>query len=182
MLGLMTAESLQKELKIGKESIANWVNEIKNKTQPALVPDVEIHRTPGGDIICFSIPEYPVKPVACRGKYFKRVGNSNHQMTLNEIANLHLQTINLSWDFYADPRHGIDDLSLDKVNRFIEQVSTIRSGVIEDDPLTVLRKYELVREDHITFGCFLLFCDEPSLITTIMIGSSSSILEPCLMA
>ena len=159
---------------ITKESVVNWVNEIKTKTQLVLVPDVEICEINGQPIVWLSISEYPVKPVACRGRYYKRVGNSNHQMTLNEIANLHLQTINMSWDFYADVRHSIDDISLDKVNRFIKQVNLIRSSEINDDPLTVLRKYELLRDGNITFGCFILFCNQESLISTIEAGRFDS--------
>jgi len=157
-----------------KETIPNWINEIKNKTQPALVPEIEI--TPEGDnqIACLAIPEYPVKPVSYRGKYFKRVGNSNHQMTLSEIANLHLQTVNLSWDFTADPNHGVDDISIDKVNGFIETVNRLREYPVTDDPLTVLHKYELLRNEQITIGCFLLFCKEESLITTIDAGRFDS--------
>ena len=92
---------------LGKETVASWVNEIKSKTQPSLIPDVELTNVGDMVVVCLSVPEYPVKPVSCRGKYFKRVGNSNHQLSLNEIADLHLQTINLSWDFTTDPHHGI---------------------------------------------------------------------------
>lgn len=31
-----------KGIELGKETIQNWVNEIKNKTAPLLIPDVEI--------------------------------------------------------------------------------------------------------------------------------------------
>ncbi len=46
--------------------------------------------------------------------------------------------------------------------------------VISDDPLTVLRKYELLRGERITFGCFLLFCRAPSIISTIEAGRFDS--------
>jgi len=158
----------------GKESVVNWINEIKTKTQPALVPEVDVAEIDGKPVVVLSTSEYPVKPISVRGRYYKRVGSSNHQMSLNEIANLHLQTINLSWDFYADSTHGIDDLSLEKIYHFIEQANALRDTVISDDPLTVLRKYELLRDERITFGCFLLFCREPSLISTIEAGRFDS--------
>jgi len=40
-------------------------------------------------------------------------------MDLNEIANEHLKTMNLSWDFAPDSVHDIGDISLEKVNHFI---------------------------------------------------------------
>jgi len=43
-----------------------------------------------------------------------------------------------------------------------------------DAPLTVLRKFELLRESSITFGCFLLFCKAPSIMATIDAGRFDS--------
>ncbi|HQL69802.1 MAG TPA: putative DNA binding domain-containing protein, partial [Bacteroidales bacterium] len=83
---------------INAESVQQWVNEIKNKTSPVLIPDVETISLNNKTIVIFSIQEYPVKPVAIRGKYFKRVANSNHLMSIDEIANEYLKTINTSWD------------------------------------------------------------------------------------
>jgi len=40
-------------------------------------------------------------------------------MSISEISNLHLKTMNTSWDFYPDPNHTLDDISLEKVNKFI---------------------------------------------------------------
>ncbi len=105
--------------RIGKESIQNWLNEIKNKTQPSILPDVKVIEHQGVEIIEFKIPEYPVKPVACRGKYYKRVLNSNHQMSLSEISDLYLKTFNMSWDYYIDSQHSLDAISVEKINQFI---------------------------------------------------------------
>ena len=75
--------------------------------------------------VIFSIQEYPIKPVVTRGKYFKRVANSNHLMGLVEIANEHLKTINTSWDYYPDTNHGIEHISIEKVKRFMEKQKRI---------------------------------------------------------
>ena len=95
-------------------------------------------------------------------------------MDLNEIANEHLRTINLSWDFARDPNHDINDISLEKVNQFIENSNRFRDYPINDDPLTVLKKFELLRETAVSFGCFLLFCNNPSMISTIDAGRFDS--------
>jgi len=34
---------LIKGVRIGKESIAQWINEIKNKTAPVIIPDAEVN-------------------------------------------------------------------------------------------------------------------------------------------
>lgn len=107
---------------LNPESVQNWVNEIKTKTNPSLVPDVEILAIDNMNVVLLSTQAYPVKPVAFKGKYFKRVANSNHLMSLNEIANEHLKTINSSWDFYPDPWHNIQHISFEKVRKFIHRI------------------------------------------------------------
>ena len=56
-------------VKIGKETIQNWINEVKNKTIPQIIPDAEIHSIEGKKIVAFFVTEYPVKPVSTRGRY-----------------------------------------------------------------------------------------------------------------
>jgi len=161
-------------VQITQESIQQWINQIKSSTSPSIIPDAESFTHDGKTVVNLSIISYPIKPISLKGKYYKRIHNSNHLMDLNEIANVHLKTINLSWDFAQDPSHDINDISLDKVNGFILLANTIKEYPIADDPLTVLRKFELLREQGITFGCFLLFTATKSLITTIDVGRFDS--------
>ena len=85
-----------------------------------------------------------------------------------------MKTINLSWDFAQDPNHSINDISLEKVNQFIATSNRYRDYPIDDDPLTVLKKFELLQKNSISFGCFLLFCKQPSMISTIDAGCFDS--------
>jgi ATP-dependent DNA helicase RecG len=170
-LGLNDNGKAVKNFTIGKESIQNWINEIKNKTQPLVIPDVKTVKMDGIEVVELRVPEYPVKPVACRGKYFKRVGNSNHQMSLSEISDMYLKTFNLSWDYYIDTQHSIDNISLDKINCFIDKRL---QGDKREDPLHLLQKYELLREGKITNACYLLFVKEFSPLTGIQAGRFKS--------
>ena len=124
--------------------------------------------------VIFSIQEYPIKPVATRGKYFKRVANSNHLMGLAEIANEHLKTINTSWDYYPDTNHGIEHISIEKVKRFIEKAETHSQTKIELLPLDFLTKFEFIRDKQLTFGGFLLFVKEYCLISDVQAGRFKS--------
>ena len=157
-----------------QESIQQWINQIKSSTSPSIIPDVEYFTHESKTVISLSVISYPIKPISFKGKYYKRIHNSNHLMDLSEIANEHLKTINLSWDFASDPNHDISDISLEKVNRFIEIANRFRDYPVTDDPLTVLKKFELLRKNFISFGCFLLFCKNPSLISTIDAGRFDS--------
>lgn len=74
---------------LNKETVVRFVNEIKGKTSPSLVPNVEITSLEGKKIVLLTIPEYPIKPVSVQGRYYKRVNNSNHLLATvrNPVTN-----------------------------------------------------------------------------------------------
>jgi ATP-dependent DNA helicase RecG len=154
---------------LSKESVNQWINEIKSKTSPQLVPDVTDFNIDDKTVVCMAIPEYPVKPVACKGRYFKRNANANHQLSSGEVANLHLKTVNSSWDCYVREDVSMDDISLEKVRAFIDNVQK-RNVSVADNPLSLLFKYRLVKETQVTNACYLLFAKENNLYATIELG------------
>jgi len=125
-------------VQLGNETIPQWLNQIITNTFPTLIPDVATAAIDHKDVVIFLVDEFPIKPVSCRGKYLKRVRHSNHQMSIHEISDLHLRSYQTSWDFYSDTRHGLEDISLAKVSKFIEISNRIRPNPILDDPHTVL--------------------------------------------
>jgi len=157
-------------VQLGAETIPQWLNQIKANTSPSLIPDVATIIRNQKDIVILRVDEFPIKPVSCRGKYLKRVRNANHQMSIHEISDLHLRSHQTSWDFYPDARHGLDDISLEKVEKFVEMSNRIRPYPILDDPLTVLKKFELIKEKRISNGCYLLFAAKDILLSTIEMG------------
>ncbi|MDR2621522.1 MAG: putative DNA binding domain-containing protein, partial [Dysgonamonadaceae bacterium] len=158
-----------KNFVVGTESFQEWINQIKSKTQPSIIPDVNLIDYEGSEVVEFYVPEFPVKPVACRGRYFKRVKNSNHQLSPIEISNLSLQSLQVSWDSYQAADATWNDIDIDKVKKFIEKVnSTGRfylSGVPEDD----LNKLKLLNNGKITHAALLLFAKE-NIIYNVHLG------------
>ena len=124
---------------ISKESVVQWINEIKTKTLPMQLPDVERFEIGGESIIALSITEYPIKPVSTKGKYYKRVGNSNQLLMVSEVSDMYLRSINTSWDACIDPQHTLNDLDLIKVQHSIEWLK--KEGItIDEDPVSFLIK------------------------------------------
>ena len=155
---------------IGRETLQNWINEIKTKTHPSIIPDAEVIRYQNKDVVEFTIQEFPIKPVSYRGRYFKRVKNSNHQLTLTEIADMHLKTFNTSWDNYPSHQFALKDIAIEKVRQFIALSNRIRENQIQDDPLTVLKKYELLKDDgRISNACHLLFAENDIFSATVSV-------------
>ena len=71
-------DQLHEELK-RPINISTKRKEIKNKTAPVIIPDVEEFENQGKTIVILKVNEYPVKPISFKGKYFKRIKNTNHQ-------------------------------------------------------------------------------------------------------
>ncbi len=152
-----------KNFTIGHESMQNWINEIKNKTQPSIIPDIDIVSFKGVDIVEISCQEFPVKPVACKGRYFKRVKNSNHLLSPTEIADLSLSSLQLSWDSY--PAHGfaIQDLDIHKIEKFIAKVNAVGRFRLEGTAYECLEKLRLINKSTVTNAAVLLFSKNDSI-------------------
>jgi ATP-dependent DNA helicase RecG len=155
LLGVSDDKTI-KGVTLAKESINQWINEIKSKTSPQLVPDVTDFKVDHRTVVCIAISAYPIKPVACKGRYFKRKANTNHQLSSGEVADLHLQTVNSSWDCYVREDVTMNEISLDKVRDFVEKVQK-RNTAMANDPLSFLFKYRLIKETRVTNACYFLF-------------------------
>ncbi len=62
---------------LGKESLNEWLVQIKSATSPSIIPDLPVHHVDGKSVVAIDIAEFPVKPVSTKGRYYKRVVNTN---------------------------------------------------------------------------------------------------------
>ena len=158
-----------KGVKLSKETTSEWINEIKNKTAPVIMPDVDVVELNSKSVVVLKIQEYPIKPVSFRGRYVKRNSNSNHILSVSEVANMHLQSLNSSWDAYPDLLHSLDDITLEKVQHCID-IMKARGLTIAESPLSFLIKNDLIREEKLTNAAYLMFKKNNSMATTIELG------------
>ena len=157
MVGITDEGKVNTGFSFGKESIQRWLNEIKVKTQPSIIPNIDIVTFENHDIIEFSIQEFPIKPVSFRGRYFKRVRNSNHQLSPVEIADMNLQSLQLSWDSYTASELSLNNLDMNKVNKFIQKVNSSGRFQLVGTIIENLEKLRLVSQNKITNAAYLLF-------------------------
>lgn len=146
---------------LNDESIQHWVNEIKSKTEPALLADTNLIEIEGKKIVMFSVKEYPIKPISLQGRYYKRIRNSNHLLSTVEIANMSLSSLQLSWDSYPTYGKTLDDLDIEAINKFIEKVNsngrlTLRGRTWQEN----FQKLNLIKSGQPTNAAFLLFGKE----------------------
>ncbi len=147
-----------------QEALRDAVNRIANATEPSVIPDAEKVSLPGGEVMVLTIPEYPLKPIAVRGRCFKRSGSTTRQMTPAEIAEVHLQCTGQSADALLIEGKTVQDLDMDQVRLYMTRAANSgrRSFSGNDDPVAILQKLELIRsEREITRAAILLFGKNP---------------------
>ena len=145
-----------KGVSIGRETMAEYVNKIKQATYPQLFPNLEAVIVKARTIMVLDIKEFPVKPVAYKNRYYKRVLNSNHILTLEEITELQEQSLNRSFD--AQPIE-LDVAALDPklVEQFLALIRSKGRYNLQGDWLGDLIKLKLIRGNKPTLAAWLLF-------------------------
>lgn len=73
-----------KGVTLGKETLRDWANHIAQATH--VHPRFSILNVQGRTVVAIDVPESAVKPVACQGRYFRRVAKSNRQVTDDDLT------------------------------------------------------------------------------------------------
>jgi ATP-dependent DNA helicase RecG len=117
----------------------------------------------GRTVVVIQVPEYPIKPVAVRGRCYRRVGDSNRQMSPSAIAEMHMASAGASWDARPLPDRTLRDLNLARVRRYMTLAMNVGRRNFEPGakPREVVEKLELVRNGHPTWASILLFGKRP---------------------
>ena len=161
---------------IGPETLQRCLNEIKVSTYPQLIPKARIEQKGDKQVIIFEITEFPIKPVAYKNRYYKRVHNSNHILSLDEIIDLQQQSLSLSFDAYPS-RAKMADLDMKLVEQFVSRVNRRGRVTLRDDMQTNLVKLKFVREGKITFAAELLFGSPDCAIRIGRFKSTATIID-----
>ena len=148
---------------IKSETLKDWTNQIKNNTQPQLIVDMDSILIEDRVVVIVDVQEYPVKPIAYKSRYYKRVQNSNHLMDLMEITNMNLQSLQLSWDSYPANDTILDDLDTEKIDSFFEKVINSGRFRLSGDRKEKLQKLNLLKGDKPTNAAKLLFTKEQTV-------------------
>ncbi|NQE44576.1 hypothetical protein C5S31_00965 [ANME-1 cluster archaeon GoMg2] len=152
-----------KGVQLGRETLRDWMNQISQSTEPTVIPEIGDVPIYGKDVVEIQIKEYPIKPVSVRGRCFRRVGNSNRVMTPQEIAQIHLGCLGMSWDALSARDSSINDIDLEEVKRYIKNANSSGRRRFErsEDPVRTLGKLELLSEKGPTWAAIILFGKDP---------------------
>ena len=143
-------------IKAGPETVQRYLNEVKVATYPQILPNIDKYEIEDKSVLIFEISEYPVKPVSYKNRYYKRVKNSNHTLSLDEIVDLQQQSLNISYDAY--PRNeNLASLDRSLMNKFIEKAASTGRVYLQDDLVTNLTKLKIIQNGRPTLAAMLLF-------------------------
>ena len=142
---------------VNNETAQNYINQIKNSIEPSLIVDIEKVVIDDKIILVIEVDEFPIKPVSFKGKYLKRIGNSNHQLSPTEISNMYLQSLQLSWDAYDSKDIIYKDLDVSKIDNYFTRVNESERFRLGDDRIQNLQKLNLLNELKPTNAATLLF-------------------------
>ena len=143
-------------LDFNAESEQRYINAIKTATYPQVIPHVTAFDLGGRTVLVFEINEYPIKPISYKNRYYKRVKNSNHLLSLDEIVDLQQQSLNISYDAYPI-QEPLESLDRSLMERFIEKSNSTGRVNLGDDLLTNLTKLKLIQNGKPTLAAMLLF-------------------------
>ena len=143
-------------LDIGPETEQRYLNEIKVSTYPQILPHITSLEIQGKHVLVLEIDEYPIKPVSYKNRYYKRVKNSNHALSLDEIVDMQQQSLNISYDAYP-LKENLKSLEQSLMVKFIEKANSAGRVHLRDDLLTNLAKLKIIQNGKPTLAAMLLF-------------------------
>jgi len=132
-------------------------------SNPRVIPDVEQLTVDNKIIAVITIKECPIKPVAIKGKCFRRVKNSNRLMTPQEIADMHYKSLDMSWDLTQAAGYSLKDIDEKKVFAYRDTANeTGRRKIPKDETvLEILKKLEFIKDGVPAWAALLLFGKRP---------------------
>ena len=163
-------------VELANETVQKYLNEIKQATYPQLFPKVFIEDRGDKKILILEISEFPVKPVACKGRYYKRVQNSNHILSVEEIVDLQQQSLSVSFDAYP-AKISLKELDKELIERFFLRVNGGGRMSLAGSVAVNLTKLGLLRDGQVSIAAKLLFGDPERKIRIGRFKSEATIID-----
>jgi ATP-dependent DNA helicase RecG len=149
---------------IGRKTVEDLANWVKENTDPQIYPDIKVHQVEGKKIIEISVKESDEKPVFFKDRAFQRVGRTNQRISASKIRELAKQErVKLHWDERICEGATLEDIDEEKVRWFLEKARYERR--LDINPGISVReapeRLELTRNGRLTNAAVLLFGKNP---------------------
>lgn len=167
LIGISDAGGI-KGIDIGKRSIDDLANKIKENTDPKVFPSITTEKIDGKDIVAIEVKESRSKPVFAFDRVYKRVGGSTVRASSEEIRRLALEGKKVYWDKQVCEEASLDDIDEEKVKWFLRKARMERNFDV-DPGVSVkeaLERLNLIKNEKLTNAAVLLFGKNPQKFFT----------------
>jgi len=113
-------------VQIGKRTIEDLANKIKENTDPKIFPRILVRDIDGKNIILVKIEISKSKPVFAFDRVYKRVGKSTMRVTSEEIKKMALEGGKTYWDEQICEEAGLGDIDEERIKWYLEKREEIR--------------------------------------------------------
>jgi ATP-dependent DNA helicase RecG len=148
---------------IGKRTIENLANWIKQNTDPTVYPSIRVEEINDKQVMVIEVVGGKQNPVLAFGRAYKRVGKTNQKLGYEEIRNLALETSKVYWDERVCEDASLEDIEEEKVRWFLKEARHKRGlDINENSPIEeALLRLKLLKAGKPTNGAVLLFARDP---------------------
>ena len=150
----MDDDGIATGIQIGKNTIEDFANKIKNHTDPILYPSMNVKTFGLGEIVEIEVSESDNKPVFAFERAYVRVGKTNQKMSQTEVRELIKRYALSDFDkmyLEKDPKTvEFDDKLIENVNKEYYKLKTISSS-------DFLEKIGLIAKNKVTNAGYLCF-------------------------
>lgn len=153
-------------MKVGKNTIEDFVNKVKQHSDPVLYPSINVMEFALGEYVEIEVQESDNKPVFAFDKAYIRTGKSNLK-----ISNTHLRELIKR---YQTPDFDRQTSNLDISHTVLNQkwILSLNEKYFKIDSLEVnriLMKLEVLHENKLTKAGFLCFADNIATLPNAII-------------
>jgi len=150
---------------IGKKTVEDLANWIKENTDPKIYPQILIHKVDDKNVIEIVVKEADEKPIFFSNHAYQRVGRTSPMISVSKIRELAKQERKtLTWDERICEEADIEkDIDEDKVRWFLKKAKAERNLDMDvNTPIVeALERLELTRNGRLTNAAVLLFGRDP---------------------
>lgn len=147
---------------VGWESTERQLQTVVNQVEATLrlQPSVAVQTHKERKVLVVQTASAPT-PAACRGHYFRRVGNTTRQIPPEELGRFFVARLGVKWDGLTGD-YSLDELNEQSVRQFARIARRRLPYLREDEPIaSVLEKLNLFQGGKLTRGAILLFGKDP---------------------
>ena len=154
---------------LGKDSIEDFVNKLKQKTDPILYPSINVKTFALGEIVEIQIPPSDYKPVFAFDRAYKRIGRTNQKLSNKAVREL-IKRYNHP-DFDIQPvREKFEDIIWDEA--LLKDLAGLRSKSTSYSIWEVLKSHQLTEEKRVVNAAYLCFTKENILFTNAVVKAA----------